>query len=89
MSDVLLTVLPGHDPNKRVAVMMHREKQESTIQLCQQTFSEAVGWFTQSSVELTPEQLSGLKNSLGGMPRSARNRRGDAPAARTILAFPA
>ena len=96
MAELILSTLPGDREDQRVAVVLRQEAGQSVVRLCQQTFSEAVGWFTQSSVDLAPDQVAGLKNSLGsteaahmtGRIRPVSRISGSSGQAR-ILAFPA
>lgn len=52
----------------------------STICLQNETFSEAVGWFAQNSIELSPEQVGELKLLIGGSPAPRKTWSEDAPA---------
>ena len=49
-----------------VLVPMRGEGAATVVQLRQQSFGgEALGWFTQSTVTLEPEQVAALRNTLG------------------------
>jgi len=61
----ILAVLPNtRDDERTVVVLCHRV--DSWVELRQQSFGAGVGWFTQSTVKLDPQQVAGLKNALGG-----------------------
>ena len=62
-----LRILSSDSPNKRVSVAMIRCDATGCdqIRLRQESFSDAVGWFTQSQIDLCPEQVAQLKAFLG------------------------
>ncbi|MEQ8788068.1 MAG: hypothetical protein RIC55_17300 [Pirellulaceae bacterium] len=37
----------------------------SHLELRQQSYAESLGWYTQSSVKIEPQQVAELRNSLG------------------------
>lgn len=52
--------------NERLQLVLHHhEDGSSTISLLQQSWTEGVGWFTQSDVEMQPEQVAALRQALG------------------------
>src|SRR5690606_1498212 len=75
--ETVLAELPGESDHERLLVV-HRVTaasvgpQASQIELRQQTWAEKIGWFTQSSVQLTPNQLGALRLTLGRSPHTAR-----------------
>ena len=64
--DVVLAVLEGTLESERT-LLVHRETANggSIVELRQQSWGDGVGWFTQSSVQLEPEQVSQLRLALG------------------------
>lgn len=69
MSQTVLGVLPGSCPTARTLLLMRQcAEGRSTICLQNETFSEAVGWFPQSTVELSTEQVGQLKALIGQSP---------------------
>jgi hypothetical protein len=65
--ETLLAELPGTSETERV-LLVHKFDQathESRLELRQQSWAPRIGWFTQSSVFLTPEQAGSLRMTLG------------------------
>jgi hypothetical protein len=74
MSEVVLTTLPGSSDSEQVAVVLCQHEGSSHISLRHQTYGgEGLGWYTQHSVDLEPEQVAALRLALGraGMPLRA------------------
>ena len=64
--ETTISTLPASSQHDRVLVVMISEAGEpSRLELRQQSFSEGIGWFTQSSVQLETTQVADLKNALG------------------------
>lgn len=65
--ETILQILESDSPTDRVAVsMVHCDVTgESRIRLRQESFSDAVGWFTQSQIDLSSDQVGQLKSVLG------------------------
>jgi len=64
--DVVLAVLEGSLESERALLVHCRVKTGSSlIELRQQSWGDGVGWFTQSSVQLEPDQVSQLRLALG------------------------
>jgi len=68
--EVTLSTIQGSDENHRLAVVLvtgvpGTALPASRVELRQQTWGEGVGWFTQTSIALEPEQVAGLKATLG------------------------
>lgn len=63
---VVLAVLEGTLESERT-LLVHRQPENggSIIELRQQSWGEGIGWFTQSSVQLEPRQVSQLRLALG------------------------
>lgn len=65
--ETLLQVLTSESPTSRVSLWMVRCEfsGESRLRMRQESFSDDVGWFTQTHLDLTPDQLSQLKGGIG------------------------
>jgi hypothetical protein len=74
VTEVILSTLPAASEKDRLLlVLLQRAGESSRIELRQQSFGEGVGWFTQSTVTLEPDQVSQLRSALG-MTASTRSR---------------
>ena len=85
-----LAAIESRDGCERLVVEL--SSRDGAIRLLQQTWSGRVGWFTQQSLPLQPEQLADLRNALGlaaSMGRSARRLPDDDEVDPRILSFPA
>jgi len=61
-----LAMLPGLSDDERLLVVLCQLAEGgSLLELRQQSRGEGVGWFTQSSVRIEPEQVALLRNALG------------------------
>lgn len=81
-AEVILSLLPAANDQERVAlVMLTSSDGASQIEMRQQSFSEGIGWFTQSSVRLEPQQVADLRNALGVVARP------DSPASASRRSF--
>lgn len=64
--ETTLATLPSDRDNERLLVVLCQESdQGSYLELRQQSWGEGVGWFTQSSVRVEPEQVAQLRGALG------------------------
>ena len=69
--EVILAEIPGSCDNERLLVV-HRHGQNrhgegyTRIELRQQTWGEGIGWFTQNTMPLEPQQVGQLRGALGG-----------------------
>lgn len=73
MTETILSTIEGSSEDERLLVALcHESLRGSRIELRQQSWGEGVGWFTQSKVELQPEQLNDLRLALGAGGRPAR-----------------
>jgi len=70
--ETLLATLPGSTERERVLVVHIHGSETSRMELRQQSWGEGVGWFTQSSVELAPQQVGQLRLALGSAPARVR-----------------
>ncbi len=62
---VLATIDSAHDDERLQLVLTREADGSSVISLQQQSWGEGIGWFTQSAVEMQPEQVAALRMSLG------------------------
>ena len=70
--ETLLGVLPGATADRRTAVTRRTGLcGAESVRLSDESFSPAVGWYSQSSVELAADQLAGLKALLATVPPTA------------------
>ncbi len=60
----VLAVLPGANERERLVLLMSGTP-GAALELVQQSWSESTGWYTQTSLEMTGEQVALLRNSLG------------------------
>lgn len=74
--ETLLQVLTSESPTSRVSLWMVRCEfsGESRLRMRQESYSDDVGWFTQTHLDLTPDQLSQLKGGIGSDRLSSRTR---------------
>ncbi len=63
VNEQILGVVNSTDGHRVLLVL--RERAAKPFELRTETFSADVGWFPQQSLELTRDQLSGLKGVLG------------------------
>ena len=65
-TETILTTIPAAAETERLLVVLVQcAEQGSQMELRQQSFSNGLGWFTQSTVQLEPGQVAALRNSLG------------------------
>lgn len=65
MADTVLSTIPGTEPGTRIVVALRTEQPHRPVVLRHESFSEAVGWFVQTEIELSGEQVAGLRAVLG------------------------
>lgn len=70
MDETILSVLQGDHESNRIVVVHRRGFGTSGLVLRHESYSEAIGWFEQSSVEMSPDQVGQLKQALGTVPMS-------------------
>lgn len=63
--NTVLTTIPASETERLLVVLIQSPETGSRLELRQQSFSKGIGWFTQSSVQLEPEQVAALRNALG------------------------
>jgi hypothetical protein len=65
--ETVYSVIEGEVPEERLLlVLVQQSGGRSSIELRQQSWSEGVQWYTQSSICLDPQQVAGLRSALGG-----------------------
>lgn len=61
----ILAVLPGESDKDRLVVALRLEQDGSGVTLRHESYGEGIGWFTQSRLDLLPDQIGQLRNLLG------------------------
>jgi hypothetical protein len=63
--ETVLNVLPSDDDDRRLVIAIEQSGDgPSQLVLRQETRAAKVGWFVQSRVTVSPEQIAGLRSSL-------------------------
>ena len=65
LSETVLSTLPSSETERLLVVLVQAAGHSSRMELRQQSFSNGIGWFTQSTVQLEPAQVAALRNALG------------------------
>src|SRR5947207_9766983 len=73
--ETVLTAIPASDTERLLLVLVQSPEHGSRMELRQQSFSAGIGWFTQSSVQLEPNQVAALRNALGSTANARTSRR--------------
>jgi hypothetical protein len=64
--ETVLTAIPASSEHERLLlVLVQTPDHGSRIELRQQSFSQSIGWFTQSTIPMEPGQVATLRNALG------------------------
>lgn len=75
-TEIVLSTLPSSHAGERVVVVLCQAANQPTrVELRQQSWGEGVGWFTQSTVPLDPDQVAQLRATLGSQVPSRPTRR--------------
>lgn len=70
--ETVLGVLPADTERERVLIIKTvTPGLEDRLELRQQTFGDGVGWFTQTSLPLSPSQVQQLRSTLSATCRPA------------------
>jgi len=64
-TETTLTAIPASETERLLVVLVQSAEHGSRMELRQQSFSKGIGWFTQSTVQLEPNQVAALRNALG------------------------
>ncbi len=65
-TDVVLATIPCADENERLLLTLsHDSPQGTRLALVQQSFCPSIGWYTQKTLDLRPEQARRLRSALG------------------------
>ena len=70
MADTILSTIPGAEEGTRLVVVLRSNRPSNPLVLRHESFSEAVGWFVQSEIALSSDQVAGLRGALGHAPAS-------------------
>lgn len=73
-SEVILSTISGNGDDERLLVVLVHSGEGSRILLRQQSWADGVGWFTQSTIEMAPHQVTELKMALGAAPSAPLRR---------------
>jgi hypothetical protein len=63
--ETVLSTIPASESERLLVVLVQSPDVGSRMELRQQSFSNGIGWFTQSSVQLEAGQVAALRNALG------------------------
>lgn len=91
VQSTILAVIDSSSESERLVLTLIPPNgfgRESHLELQRQTWSESLGWFTQMRVEISKEEVSGLRSALGTV-RSGKPEKSFASREPSILAFPA
>jgi hypothetical protein len=70
--ETILAAIAGQTDKDRLLLVHQQHRLEgSRVTLRQQTWSEGLGWSTQNSIELTPQQIAELRSALGCAPSNS------------------
>ncbi|MBX3151868.1 hypothetical protein KF728_17050 [Candidatus Obscuribacterales bacterium] len=90
--EVVLAELSDDSQTERIELVLLNDASGSRVCLKQQSWASGIGWFTQSSVTMSPRQVKQLQRALGLVPSasrqgvsSSRELELDAP---TVIPFP-
>ncbi len=72
--EYVLATIPGDSPRSRIVFASRSQPGKKPILLKQESYSDAVGWFVQNSIELTREEMVALRSAMGGQAPSACQR---------------
>jgi hypothetical protein len=92
--EFVLAHLPGDSQGGRVEIALHVDANVSCVILRQQSWANGIGWFNQSSVTLSSEQVKHLQRALGSNSRALSNRFSsprsacEGPQAPSVIPFP-
>ncbi len=67
MAEVTIATLDGGSPDRRICVTLSASLQDegTALRLRHESFSPDVGWFAQSVIDLSPDQVAQLRAALG------------------------
>ena len=87
MLPVILASIDGSSDSERLILsLVPCESEGQCIELQRQSWSESLGWFTQSRVRVAKEEINGLRSALGTVSGTKRKMASvESPA---ILRFP-
>lgn len=89
---MIIATISGSCETERLVLALANDGEEGSsqgIELQRQTWSESLGWFTQSRVRVAKDEICGLRSALGIAPgRNARPVAGGLDESSAILQFP-
>ena len=91
-----IAILPADRSDRRLRLdMLVGSADGARLRLTDETYSEAVGWFAQGHIDLSPSQVNQLRSALGApeqsslrraaRPRVSVGQRADAEQSETVL----
>ena len=86
-----LASIDGADANSRLVIVLQSNAGVGHFVLKRQTFGRDVGWYTQSEIEMTREEMVAMRSALGASESKACRAtkfKMNVDAAPAILAFP-
>jgi hypothetical protein len=87
MVPVILATLDGSSETEQLVLsLVPCEHDGQCLELARQSWSESLGWFTQSRVRIARDEVNGLRSALGQV--SGAKRRAIDCEAPSILRFP-
>jgi len=64
--EVILSTISGTTDKERLLIVLcQRAGDASRLEMRQQSFADGIGWFTQSTIRLEPNQVAELRAALG------------------------
>lgn len=74
IQETTLATLPGSSDTDRILVVLtNRLASGSRVELRQQSWCEQFGWYTQSTIEMEPQQVASLRVALGQAPKPPKS----------------
>ncbi|HBE68908.1 MAG TPA: hypothetical protein DDW52_12240 [Planctomycetaceae bacterium] len=61
----MLSSIAGNDANSRLVFVMRAQDGVGTFVLKRQTYSRDVGWFSQSEIEMSREEMVAMRSAMG------------------------
>ena len=74
VDEQIVAIVPGTSENERLVFATRRSVDGKPIQLRRESFSSDVGWFVQSTLEMTCEEMRFLRSAFGGQVSDSRAR---------------
>lgn len=71
MKETVLATIDGSEPHERLVFAAVSDSPDKPIVLRRETYSPAVGWFIQSRIEMSRQEMVLLRSAMGGQAHSA------------------